>query len=176
MVDGVRSRCGSGTRLRRETRRRPPHTCQGRGRTRRTTSTVPRASSSRTTTRCVPTRSKARRSRGRAHRSSCCCPASALRSPSTPHSLRIWRATATPSWGPMQDFAVNGAEHLNFTDNSVLYMPVLHPVGQLGSIDGARGIVITRDMVRAFLDQGIRGTPASIFEATVGRYGELHAP
>jgi len=78
--------------------------------------------------------------------------------------------------GPVRDFAVNGAEHLNFTDDSVLYMPVLHPVGQLGSIDGARGIVITRDVVRAFLDQGIRGTPASTFEATVGRYGELHAP
>src|SRR5438876_3460518 len=78
--------------------------------------------------------------------------------------------------GPVQDFAVNGAEHLNFTDNSVLYMPVLRPVGQLGSIDGTRGVLITRDVVRAFLDQGIRGTPASTFEATVGRYGELHAP
>ena len=78
--------------------------------------------------------------------------------------------------GPVRDIAVNGAEHLNFSDNSVLFMPVLRPVGQLGSIDGARGIVITRDLVRAFLDQGIRRTPASTFEATVGRYGELHAP
>src|SRR5439155_5167759 len=78
--------------------------------------------------------------------------------------------------GPVRDFAVHGAERLNLTDYSVLYMAVLHPVGQLGSIDGARGIVITRDVVRAFLDQGIRGTPASTFEATIGRYGELHAP
>jgi pimeloyl-ACP methyl ester carboxylesterase len=78
--------------------------------------------------------------------------------------------------GPVRDIAVNGAEHLNFSDNSVLFMPVLRPVGQLGSIDGARGVLITRDVVRAFLDQGIRGTPASTFEATVGRYGELHAP
>src|SRR6266513_2265762 len=77
--------------------------------------------------------------------------------------------------GPVRVFAVNGAEHLNFTDNSVLYMPVLRPVGQLGSIDGARGIVITRDLVRAFLDHGVRGTPSATFEATVGRYGELHA-
>jgi dienelactone hydrolase len=78
--------------------------------------------------------------------------------------------------GPVRDIAITGAEHLNFSDNSVLFMPLLRPVGQLGSIDGARGVLITRDVVRAFLDQGIRGTPASTFEETIGRYGELHAP
>ena len=78
--------------------------------------------------------------------------------------------------GPVRDFAIDGAEHLNFSDNSVLFMPLLHAVGNLGSIDGARGVLITRDVVRAFLDQGIRGIPTSTFEATVGRYGELHAP
>ena len=78
--------------------------------------------------------------------------------------------------GPVRDFAIDGAEHLNFSDNSVLFMPALHAVGQLGSIDGARGVLITRDVVRAFLDQGIRGTQAATFEATVARYGELHAP
>ena len=80
------------------------------------------------------------------------------------------------SVGPVRDFALDGAEHLNFSDNGVLFMPLLHAVGNLGSIDGARGVLITRDVVRAFLDQGIRGTPTSTFEATVGRYGELHAP
>jgi pimeloyl-ACP methyl ester carboxylesterase len=78
--------------------------------------------------------------------------------------------------GPVRDIAVTGTEHYNFTDWSVLYAPVLHPVGQLGSIDGARAIVITRDLVRAFVDQALRGTPASTFEETVKRYGELHAP
>ncbi len=78
--------------------------------------------------------------------------------------------------GPVRDFAVAGAEHYNFTDSSVLFTPVGHIVGLLGSIDGARGVLITRDVVRAFLDQSIRGTPASTFEATVGRYEELHAP
>jgi pimeloyl-ACP methyl ester carboxylesterase len=78
--------------------------------------------------------------------------------------------------GPVQDFAVTGVEHYNFTDSSVLYAPVLHPVGSLGSIDGARGILITRDVVRAFVDRGLRGTPASTFDAAVGRYAELHAP
>ena len=78
--------------------------------------------------------------------------------------------------GPVRDFAIDGAEHLNFSDNSVLFMPALHAIGSLGSIDGARGVLITRDLVRAFLDQGVRGTPASTFEATVGRYRELHAP
>jgi predicted dienelactone hydrolase len=78
--------------------------------------------------------------------------------------------------GPVRDLALDGAEHLNFTDNSVLFMPLLRPVGQLGAIDGARGVLITRDVVRAFVDQGIRGTGGSTFEATVGRYAELRAP
>jgi hypothetical protein len=64
-------------------------------------------------------------------------------------------------------------EHVS---GSALYAPVLHPSGQLGAIDWARAIVITRDVVRAFEDQALRGTPASTFEQTVGRYGELHAP
>src|SRR5207237_9070837 len=51
--------------------------------------------------------------------------------------------------GPVRDLAINGAEHLNFSDNGVLFMPLLRPVGQLGSIDGARGGLITRDVVPA---------------------------
>ena len=78
--------------------------------------------------------------------------------------------------GPVRDFVVDGAEHYNFTDHNVLFTPLLHPLGQLGSIDGARAVLITRDVVREFLDQGIRGTPASTFDAAVGRYQELHAP
>ena len=76
--------------------------------------------------------------------------------------------------GPVRVIAVTGAEHYNFTDWSVLYAPVLHPAGQLGSIDGARAMVITRDVVRAFVDHRLRGAPT--FEETVRRYRELHAP
>ena len=78
--------------------------------------------------------------------------------------------------GPVRDLAIDGAEHYNFTDNAVLFGPLLRVVGQLGSIDGSRGLTITRDVVRAFLDQGIRGTPTSTFEATVAGYAEIHAP
>jgi predicted dienelactone hydrolase len=78
--------------------------------------------------------------------------------------------------GSVRDLAIDGAEHYNFTDSTVLYAPVLHAAGQLGSIDGTRALVITRDLVRGYLDQSIRGTPTSTFEATVARYGELHAP
>ena len=78
--------------------------------------------------------------------------------------------------GPVRDLAMNGAEHLNFSDNGVLFMPLLRPVGQLGSIDGARGGLITRDVVRAFVDQEVRGAPTSTFDATVERYAEVHAP
>jgi pimeloyl-ACP methyl ester carboxylesterase len=78
--------------------------------------------------------------------------------------------------GPVRAIAVTGAEHYNFTDWSAFYAPALRPAGQLGSIDGARVIVITRDVVRAFVDQALRGTPASTFEETVKRYRELHVP
>jgi pimeloyl-ACP methyl ester carboxylesterase len=78
--------------------------------------------------------------------------------------------------GPVRAIAVTGAQHYNFTDWSVLYAPVLGPAGQLGSIDGQRAVVITRDVVRAFLEQALRGTPASTFDATIARYRELHAP
>ena len=78
--------------------------------------------------------------------------------------------------GPVRDVVVDGAEHYNFTDSSALYAPLLRLVGQLGSIDGQRAVVITRDVVRAFLDQALRGTPASTFDATIARYTELHAP
>jgi len=84
--------------------------------------------------------------------------------------------TALSVAGTVRTIAVTGTKHYNFTDWSALYAPVLGPAGQLGSIDGARAIVITRDVVRAFVDRALRGTPASTFEATVGRYGELHAP
>jgi pimeloyl-ACP methyl ester carboxylesterase len=78
--------------------------------------------------------------------------------------------------GRVRAIAVTGAQHYNFTDWSALYAPALGPAGQLGAIDGGRAVVITRDVVRAFLDQAIRGTPASTFEATIARYSELHAP
>lgn len=75
--------------------------------------------------------------------------------------------------GPVRDIAVSGAEHYNFTDWSALYAPALHPTGQLGSIDGARAITITRDVVLAFVNRALRGTPPSVFEETVRRYAEL---
>ena len=78
--------------------------------------------------------------------------------------------------GSVRDLAVAGAEHYNFTDDAVLFMPLFRVAGQLGSIDGARGALITRELVRAFLDQGIRAAPTSTFEAAVGRYAEVHAP
>jgi pimeloyl-ACP methyl ester carboxylesterase len=78
--------------------------------------------------------------------------------------------------GHVRAIAVTGAQHYDFTDWSALYAPVLHPAGQLGAIDGARAIVITRDVVRAFVDQALRGTPTSTFDATIARYPELHGP
>jgi len=68
---------------------------------------------------------------------------------------------------------LQGSEHLNFSDSSVLFEPALHPLGYLGPIDGARAILITRDVLRSFLDAPMRGAPAAAFESTVGRYSEL---
>jgi hypothetical protein len=68
---------------------------------------------------------------------------------------------------------LEGSTHSNFTDDSVLYGPVLKPVGILGSIDGHRSLSITRDVVRAFLDEVLTGAPPAALETTISTYPEL---
>ena len=43
----------------------------------------------------------------------------------------------------------------------------------LGPIDAERMTLITRDLVRSFLDEHVREAPAADFTAAIGRYPEV---
>jgi hypothetical protein len=70
--------------------------------------------------------------------------------------------------GNSQLFAIAGSLHMSFTDLAL--MPLL---GSIGTIDPERMILITRDMVRSFLDVHLRAAPTATFVATTARYPEL---
>ena len=48
---------------------------------------------------------------------------------------------------------IRGARHFNFSDSAVLFSPIMKATGMLGPIEGARGLRITSDYVRAFFDK-----------------------
>jgi hypothetical protein len=62
------------------------------------------------------------------------------------------------SRGPHWRYAVDGAQHFNFTDYAAYFLvpPLHHLLGQLGSINGRRGLEITDAVVLAFLDHVLR--------------------
>src|SRR5260221_3008971 len=47
--------------------------------------------------------------------------------------------------GASYHISIKDTEHFNFTDYAVHFSPLLHVLGLLGSIDGQRGLQITRD-------------------------------
>lgn len=73
--------------------------------------------------------------------------------------------------GNAQQFAIAGSEHMNFSDVGLMWGPANALI--LGSIDAERMSVVTRDVVRSFLDIHIREAPASTFTEATGRYTEL---
>jgi dienelactone hydrolase len=74
--------------------------------------------------------------------------------------------------GSSQQLAVAGSQHMDFSDLGLLRGPddALLP---LGPIDGERMTLITRDLVRSFLDEHVRGSAPGTFADAVGRYPEL---
>jgi len=66
---------------------------------------------------------------------------------------------------------VAGSQHSNFTDIGLWWGPANKVV--LGSIDENRMTVITRDVVRSFLDIHLRDAPASTLAAAIARYPEV---
>ncbi len=56
---------------------------------------------------------------------------------------------------------IHDARHFNFTDYAVEFSPVLRLFGLLGSIDGERGLAISRDYMLAFFDVYLKdGNPS----------------
>ena len=62
---------------------------------------------------------------------------------------------------------------MDFTDFGLMWGPLAR-VAALGSIDSGRMTLITRDLVRSFLDEHTGRAPAGTFAAATARYDELH--
>ncbi|HLX39364.1 MAG TPA: hypothetical protein VKR42_02480 [Ktedonobacteraceae bacterium] len=67
---------------------------------------------------------------------------------------------------------VKGMEHFNFSDYAVSFSPA-RLFGLLGPIDGARGLQITRDYVRAFFDTYLNNTPSPLLQGPAASYPEV---
>ena len=74
--------------------------------------------------------------------------------------------------GDSQQLAITGSQHMDFSDLGLLRGPgdTLLP---LGPIDAERMALITRDLVRSFLDEHVGGAPSGALEEAVARYPEL---
>ena len=68
-------------------------------------------------------------------------------------------------------FAIAGSRHMNYSDLGLMWGPANATV--LGTIDADRMTVITRDMVRSFLDVHVGGAAPSTFVEVGDRYAEV---
>jgi hypothetical protein len=68
-------------------------------------------------------------------------------------------------------FAIAGSRHMNYSELGLMWGPANAIV--LGTIEADRMSVITRDLVRSFLDVPLRGLPVSTFAETAARYPEV---
>jgi len=68
---------------------------------------------------------------------------------------------------------IKDTEHFNFTDYAVHFSPLLHILGLLGSIDGQRGLQITRAYVRAFFDTYLNSAPSPLLRGPASAYPEV---
>lgn len=76
--------------------------------------------------------------------------------------------------GASYHLSIQGTEHFNFTDYAVHAVPLgLRLLGLLGSIDGARGLSITRAYVRAFFDTYLNKTPSPLLRGPASAYPEV---
>ena len=79
---------------------------------------------------------------------------------------------AVKAAGPSQQFAIMGSQHLDFSDLGLLRGPKDTQL-PVGPIDAERMTLITRDLVRSFLDERVGGAAVGAFAGAVARYPEL---
>lgn len=76
--------------------------------------------------------------------------------------------------GASYHLSIKGTEHFNFSDYAVDSAPLaLRILGVLGSIDGVRGLQITRAYVRAFFDAYLNNTPSPLLQGPTNAYPEV---
>ncbi|MEO8972644.1 MAG: hypothetical protein ABI406_13725 [Ktedonobacteraceae bacterium] len=78
----------------------------------------------------------------------------------------------TAPHGAGYHLGIKNTEHFNFTDYAVYFSPA-RAVGLLGSIDGVRGLQITRAYVHAFFDTYLNQTPSPLLQGPVSAYPEV---
>lgn len=74
--------------------------------------------------------------------------------------------------GESYDMSIKGTGHFNFSDYSVSFSSA-RDAGGLGSIDGVRGLQITRAHVRAFFDTYLNKTPSPLLQGPSHAYPEV---
>ena len=76
--------------------------------------------------------------------------------------------------GASYHIGVKNTKHFNFSDYAIHSFPlVLRALGLLGSIDGVRGLQITRAYVRAFFDTYLNNTPSPLLRGPASAYPEV---
>lgn len=76
--------------------------------------------------------------------------------------------------GASYHMSIKGTEHFNFSDYAVHSVTLgLRALGLLGSIDGQRGLRITRAYVRAFFDTYLNNTPSPLLRGKARAYPEV---
>lgn len=98
-----------------------------------------------------------------------------LSEPPTEGDLALLRhiAAAAPL-GSAYLLTIAGTRHFNFADDAVMMSP-LRLFGLLGPIDGARGLQITREYVRAFFDTFLLGSISPLLRGASGLYPEVRS-
>ncbi len=74
--------------------------------------------------------------------------------------------------GASYNLGVKGIEHFNFSVYAVYFSPA-RTLGLLGSIDGIRGLQITRTYVRAFFDTYLNNTPSPLLRGPTSANPEV---
>lgn len=76
--------------------------------------------------------------------------------------------------GASYHMSIKDTEHFNFSDYAVHSLPLgLRALGLLGSIDGQRGLQITRAYVRAFFETYLNNTPSPLLQGKARAYPEV---
>lgn len=74
--------------------------------------------------------------------------------------------------GERYHLSIKNTAHFNFSDDAVT-LPSAQALGALGSINGVRGLEITRAYVRAFFDTSLNGMPSPLFQGPSRAYPEV---
>jgi len=76
--------------------------------------------------------------------------------------------------GASYRLSIKGTQHFNFSDYAIDSAPLaLRALGVLGSIDGMRGLQITRAYVRAFFDTYLNHAPSPLLQGPASAYPEV---